>query len=89
MALDLDPRFLEFFRLFQEEKFFEAHEVLEGLWRETRGEKREPYLPYYEGVNLSKILKDFENFLGVWSRYPDEPSLAKPFLPRVALERKR
>ena len=35
----MDPRYLEFFELFNREEFFEAHEVLEGLWRETEGEK--------------------------------------------------
>ena len=116
-----DPRFLEFFRLFQEEKFFEAHEVLEGLWRETKGRDREfyhgliqlaaalvhyqkgnlegakelfrtatayltPYLSHYQGVDLSEALKDFKQFLEIWSKHPGEPELAKKLLPRVALE---
>ncbi len=122
MALDFDPRYLEFFRLFEKEKFFEAHEVLEDLWRETQGEKREfyhgliqlaallvhfqkgnltgakelfrtasgylePYRPDYESLPVSKILEDFKNFLALWSRDPKNPSLAKPFLSHVALER--
>lgn len=108
----------EYLRLFREEKFFEAHEVLEALWRKTQGEEREfyhgliqlaaalvhyqkgnlagaqelfrtasaylkPYLPGYQGQNVSKILEDFERFLKVWSEHPDEPKRAEPFLPRL------
>ncbi len=118
-----DLRYLYYFKSFQEEKFFEAHEILEGLWRETAGEKREfyhgliqlaaalvhfqkgnlkgakelfrtasgyfkPYLPEYEGVALSSIVGDFEKFLEIWSQHPDQPELAKPFLPKVALKKK-
>jgi predicted metal-dependent hydrolase len=37
-----DPRYREGVRLFQQEHWFEAHEVLESLWRETpRGPDRE------------------------------------------------
>lgn len=32
----LDPRYLGFFRLFNQQRFFEAHEVLEDLWLEDR-----------------------------------------------------
>lgn len=123
MALVFDSRYLDYFRLFQEEKFFEAHEVLEGLWRQTQGETREfyhgliqlaaalvhfqkdnltgakelfrtasrylrPYPPYYQGVRLSRVLKEFEEFFEAWSKAPDEPSVAKRLLPRVTLEKK-
>lgn len=119
-----DARYLEYFHLFKEEKFFEAHEILENLWRETKGEDREfyhgliqlaaalvhfqkanlkgtkelfrtasrylqPYLPRYGGVHLSKVLKDFEAFLKVWSQSPGEPQLAKRYLPKIGLEKIR
>jgi predicted metal-dependent hydrolase len=32
----LDPRYLAFFDCFNRQLFFEAHEVLEALWLETR-----------------------------------------------------
>lgn len=52
-----DPRYLEYFRLFREEKFFEAHEVLEALWRETRGDERE----FYHGlIQLAAVLVHFQ-----------------------------
>lgn len=34
------PELLEFIRLFNQEKFFEAHEVLEDLWRREKGPAR-------------------------------------------------
>ena len=40
------PRYLEFVRLFNEKKFFEAHEILEAEWRETSGPLRE----FYQGL---------------------------------------
>ena len=117
-----DSRYLEFFRLFAREKFFEAHEILEGLWRETKDKDRdfyqgliqlaallvhfqrgnlagakelfrtasqylEPYLPDYQGVAVREVLKDFRNFLGVWSQHLDDPSLVKNRLPKVILNK--
>ena len=35
--------YLEFAQLFNEQKFFEAHEVLELLWREEKGDARDFY----------------------------------------------
>ena len=47
MALnDFDPRYAEFRKLFNAKKFFEAHEVLELLWRETKGPERD----FYQGL---------------------------------------
>jgi predicted metal-dependent hydrolase len=39
----LDRRYLKFIELFNQESFFEAHEVLEGLWREDKGPSRDFY----------------------------------------------
>ena len=123
IRISLDPRYIDYFHLFEEGKYFEAHEVLEGLWRETKDETREfyhgliqlaaalvhfqkgnlkgakelfrtassylkPYRPRYEGVEISKVLRDFGKFLDVWSEDPDDPSIAKKLLPRVTLEKK-
>ena len=41
-----DPHCREFWELFNEEKFFEAHEVLETLWRQTHGPERD----FYQGL---------------------------------------
>jgi len=38
--------YLEFIELFNREKFFEAHEVLESLWKREKGEARD----YYHGL---------------------------------------
>ncbi|GBD35599.1 hypothetical protein HRbin36_00712 [bacterium HR36] len=43
---DYDPRYLAGVRLFNEEAFFEAHEVWEGLWLETSGEAKR----FYQGL---------------------------------------
>ena len=53
----IDPRYLGYFRLFAEEKFFEAHEVLEVLWLETKGEDRD----FYQGlIQLAASLVHFQ-----------------------------
>ena len=43
-----DPRTREFRELFNSEKFFEAHEVLENLWREIGPEAEER--DFYQGL---------------------------------------
>ena len=45
-ATDFPAEYLEFIRLFNHKKFFEAHEVLELLWREEKGAVRD----YYHGL---------------------------------------
>lgn len=42
-----DPRFWESLRLFKEEKYFESHEVMEGLWLE---DKNGTYGDLYKGI---------------------------------------
>lgn len=41
-----DPRYLEFIELFNRQKFFEAHEILEALWKEIKG----PDLDFLKGL---------------------------------------
>jgi len=41
-----DPRVREFVRLFNQEEFFEAHEVLEDLWQDHTGPDR----AFYQGL---------------------------------------
>ena len=58
-----DPRYLRYFKLFREEKFFEAHEILEALWRSTQGPERD----FYQGlIQLAAALVHFQkgNLIG-------------------------
>ena len=76
-----DAHYLDYLRLFQEKKFFEAHEVLEELWRETRGRERE----YYQGlIQLAAALVHFqkENFPGAKELFRTASKYLKPYLPR-------
>jgi len=43
---DLDPRYLGYFECFNCQRFYEAHDVLEDLWLETRG----PLNLFYKGL---------------------------------------
>ena len=47
---DTPLKYREFWRLWQEEKFFECHEVLEDLWREERGVRRVFYNSLIHGA---------------------------------------
>lgn len=42
----MPPELCDFIRLFNERRFFEAHEVLEGLWRREPGSDRD----FYQGL---------------------------------------
>ena len=44
---ELDPHYLGYFALFNQQKFFEAHEVLEELWLPVR---RAPEGDFYKGL---------------------------------------
>lgn len=41
--INLPAEYVEFIRLFNDEKFFEAHEVLESIWRKEQSEARDFY----------------------------------------------
>ena len=76
-----DPRYLDYFRLFRKEKFFEAHEVLESLWRKTQGKDRE----FYHGlIQLAASLVHFQrgNLAGAKELFRTASSYLKPYLPR-------
>ena len=75
-----DFRYLDYFRLFQQEKFFEAHEVLESLWRETQGRDRE----FYHGlIQLAAALVHFQkgNFKGAKELFRTASHYLRPCLP--------
>ena len=74
-----DPRYLDYFELFRQEKFFEAHEILESLWRETKGPEREFYqgliqlavaLVHYQRGNCPGARTMFESAHRYLSAYP-------------------
>ncbi len=68
MRDELPARYLEGIRLFNEEDFFECHEVLEELWAETDG----PAKKYLQGlIQASVALFHFgnENFGGAKKLY--------------------
>ena len=46
MNKPIDVRFKKGIELFNEGKFFESHEVIEDIWRETEGE----YKDFYRGL---------------------------------------
>ncbi len=76
-----DPRYIKFFELFNEQEFYECHEVLEDLWlEETTCEER----PYYQGLiqtatafyhlrngNLGGARKLFTTGLNYLAPFPD------------------
>lgn len=43
---NFDSRYVGFFERFNRQEYFEAHEVLEGLWLETTGERKD----FYKGL---------------------------------------
>lgn len=76
-----DTRYIRFFELFNEQEFYECHEVLEDLWLE---ETTCPERLFYQGLiqtatafyhlrngNLAGARKLFESGLKYLSSYPD------------------
>jgi predicted metal-dependent hydrolase len=58
MADELDPRFLEGIRLFNECEFFEAHDVWEELWSDYQGPSRK----FFQGlIQTAVCLHHFGN----------------------------
>jgi uncharacterized protein len=57
--LHYDPRYLLYFEHFNRQEYFEAHEVLEGLWLATAGQRRD----FYKGLiqTAAVFLKFKEN----------------------------
>ena len=87
-----DPRYLQYFTLFNQEKFFEAHEVLEALWLETKGGERN----FYQGlIQLAASLVHFHmrrsrsaaslqkgNLTGARELFRTASAYLKPYLPQ-------
>ena len=80
-AVTDDPRYLQYFRLFREEKYFEAHEILESLWLETKGEQR----VFYQGlIQLAAALVHFQkgNLDGARELVQNASKHFLPYLPK-------
>jgi uncharacterized protein len=80
-TMDRDRRLNEFIRFFNSKEFFDAHEVLEDLWIETEGERKD----FYKGLiqcavafvhldrgNYKGAKKLFRTSCGYLNRYPGE-----------------
>ena len=75
-----DRRYFEYFRLFRKEKFFEAHEILENLWRETKGPERE----FYQGlIQLAAVLVHYQrnNYPGAQELFRTASKYLGPYSP--------
>ncbi len=77
----LSQNYLEYFRLYQEEKFFEAHEVLEDLWHRTHDKDRK----FYQGlIQLAAALVHFqrENLAGTQKLFKTASRYLEPYAPQ-------
>lgn len=78
--MEYPPKYLEGIRLFNEEDFFECHDVLEELWSEVLGEEKK----FYQGlIQASVALFHFgnENFGGARKLYLSSRKLLEAYQP--------
>ena len=77
--MHIDQRFQKGIELFNKEKFFECHEVIESLWLATDDEYRDLYkgliqaavaLHHLKKENLSGVAQLFETSVSYLSKYP-------------------
>jgi len=80
MANDYPPQYLEGLRLFNEEEFYECHDVIEELWAETPGEEKKflqgliqaaVALFHFGNENLGGARKLYNTSRGYLETYPD------------------
>lgn len=77
---DYPEQYLTALRLFNEEDFFECHDVLEELWAETMGAEKK----FYQGlIQLSISLFHFgnENYGGAIKLYDSSRKYLEPYRP--------
>lgn len=81
MSADYPEKYLEGIRLFNEEEFFDCHDVLEELWGEIIGEEKHFYqgliqaavaLFHFGNENLGGARKLYESSTKLLSSYPDQ-----------------
>lgn len=80
MAADYPELYLQGLRLFNDEEFFESHEVLEELWTETQDERRK----FYQGlIQAAVALLHFgnENLGGAKKVYLSSRKYLEPYQP--------
>ncbi len=89
MSDEYPEQYLEAIRLFNDEDFFECHDLLEEIWAETQGDEKK----YYQGLIQAAIsLFHFgnENFGGARKLYDSSRKYLEPYRPAfmgVDLER--
>ncbi len=74
------PAYLQFIRLFNAQKFFEAHEVLELLWREEKGPDRD----FYQGlIQIAAVFVHLQknNLPGAQRLLETAAAYLKPYAP--------
>jgi hypothetical protein len=78
-----DPRLGRFWELFEEQDFFESHEVLEDLWMETAGGERNLYKGLIQiAVSLHHLQTG--NLRGARKVFGTARELLQPYQPRGA-----
>ncbi len=80
MSTTYPELYLEGLRLFNEEEFFECHDVLEELWAETQGSEKK----FYQGlIQLSISLFHFgnENYGGARKLYDSSRKYLEAYRP--------
>ena len=66
--MNIDKRFFEGLSLFNEGKYYKCHDVLEKLWKETKGE----YKDFYKGIIHSAValyLLQQKRYPGAYKRF--------------------
>lgn len=77
-----DPRFVKGLRLFNEEEFFECHEVIEDLWLETRDEYRNLYKGVIQAAAALYLFRRGPQS-GARGLYQSSIRYLKPYAPRA------
>lgn len=80
MPNDDTPQFLEGLRLFNDEEFFEAHDVWEELWAESFGDEKK-FLQGLIQASVSLFHFGNENFGGARKLYDSCRQKLEPFRP--------
>ena len=74
------PQYLEGLRLFNEEEFFEAHDVWEELWSESMGDEKK-FLQGLIQVSVSLFHFGNDNFGGARKLYDSARGRLEPYRP--------
>jgi hypothetical protein len=86
--LNDDPRYLAGVVLFNEQEFFEAHEVWEDLWAESHGYMNGLPEPF-QGMDLTRFWLEMTNCFAPLLAYKEGdpvPELTNDMLPTIVLD---